>query len=62
MVEVNPSCIVPSLCVKAAEMIKPESHLEVRHRDVGDKYAGKGLLQIHLWCSDDLQRLWDRIE
>ena len=24
--------------------------------------AGKGLLQIHLWCSDDLQRLWDRIE
>ena len=23
---------------------------------------GKGLLQIHLWCSDDLPRLWDRIE
>ena len=44
MVEVNPSCIVPSLCVKAAEMIKPESHLEVRHRDVGDKYAGKVLV------------------
>ena len=24
--------------------------------------AGKGLLRIHLWCPDDLQRLWDRIE
>ena len=23
---------------------------------------GKGLLQIHLWCPDDLPRLWDRIE
>ena len=23
---------------------------------------GKELLQIHLWCSDDLPRLWDRIE
>ena len=23
---------------------------------------GKGLLQIHLWCPDDLSRLWDRIE
>ena len=23
---------------------------------------GKGLLRIHLWCPDDLQRLWDRIE
>ena len=23
---------------------------------------GKGLLQIHLWCSDDLPRLWVRIE
>ena len=23
---------------------------------------GKGLLRIHLWCSDDLLRLWDRIE
>ena len=23
---------------------------------------GKGLLQIHLWCHDDLPRLWDRIE
>ena len=23
---------------------------------------GKGLLQIHLWCPDDLRRLWDRIE
>ena len=23
---------------------------------------GKGLLQIHLWCSDDLPRLWNRIE
>ena len=22
----------------------------------------KGLLQIHLWCPDDLPRLWDRIE
>ena len=21
---------------------------------------GKGLLQIHLWCPDDLPRLWDR--
>ena len=24
--------------------------------------GGKGLLQIHLWCPDDLPRLWDRIE
>ena len=23
---------------------------------------GKGLLQIHMWCPDDLPRLWDRIE
>ena len=23
---------------------------------------GKGLLQIHLWCLDDLPRLWDRIK
>ena len=23
---------------------------------------GKGLLRIHLWCHDDLPRLWDRIE
>ena len=23
---------------------------------------GKGLLRIQLWCPDDLQRLWDRIE
>ena len=23
---------------------------------------GKGLLQIHLWCPDNLPRLWDRIE
>ena len=23
---------------------------------------GKGLLRIHLWCPDDLLRLWDRIE
>ena len=23
---------------------------------------GKGLLQIHLWCPDDLPRLWDKIE
>ena len=23
---------------------------------------GKGLLQIHLWCPNDLPRLWDRIE
>ena len=23
---------------------------------------GKGLLQIHLWCPDDLPRLWDRTE
>ena len=23
---------------------------------------GEGLLQIHLWCPDDLPRLWDRIE
>ena len=23
---------------------------------------GKGLLPIHLWCPDDLPRLWDRIE
>ena len=23
---------------------------------------GKGLFQIHLWCPDDLPRLWDRIE
>ena len=23
---------------------------------------GKGLLQIHLWCPDDLQRLWDRLD
>ena len=23
---------------------------------------GKGLLQIHLWCPDDLPRLWDRLE
>ena len=22
---------------------------------------GKGLLQTHLWCPDDLPRLWDRI-
>ena len=23
---------------------------------------GKGLLRIHLWCPNDLPRLWDRIE
>ena len=23
---------------------------------------GKGLLRIHLWCPNDLARLWDRIE
>ena len=23
---------------------------------------GKGSLRIHLWCPDDLPRLWDRIE
>ena len=23
---------------------------------------GKGLLRIHLWCPDDLPRLWDRID
>ena len=23
---------------------------------------GKGMLRIHLWCPDDLPRLWDRIE
>ena len=23
---------------------------------------GNGLLRIHLWCLDDLLRLWDRIE
>ena len=23
---------------------------------------GKGLLQIHLWCPDNLPRLWDTIE
>ena len=23
---------------------------------------GKGLLQSHLWCTDELPRLWDRIE
>ena len=23
---------------------------------------GKGLLQIHLWCPDDLPKLWDRTE
>ena len=23
---------------------------------------GKGLLQIHLWCPDDLPRLWDIIK
>ena len=23
---------------------------------------GKGLLRIHLWCPDDIPRLWDRIE
>ena len=22
----------------------------------------KGLLRIHLWCPDDLPRLWDKIE
>ena len=23
---------------------------------------GKGLLRLHLWCLDDLPRLWDKIE
>ena len=23
---------------------------------------GKGLLRFHLWCPDDLPRLWDKIE
>ena len=23
---------------------------------------GMGLLRIHLWCPDDLPRLWDRID
>ena len=23
---------------------------------------GNGLLRIHLWCPDDLPRLWDKIE
>ena len=23
---------------------------------------GRGLLRIHLWCPDDLPRVWDRIE
>ena len=25
-------------------------------------YSGKGLLQGHPWCPDDLPRLWDRLE
>ena len=29
---------------------------------LGAGQDGKGLLQIHLWCPDDLPRLWDRIE
>ena len=24
--------------------------------------VGGGLLRIHLWCPDDLPRLWDRID
>ena len=24
--------------------------------------GGKGLLQIHLWCPEDLSRLWNKIE
>ena len=28
----------------------------------GPAQDGKGLLQIHLWCPDDLPMLWDRIE
>ena len=24
--------------------------------------GGEGLLPTHLWCLDDLSRLWDRIE
>ena len=26
------------------------------------RQGGKGLLQIHLWCPDDLPRLWDKTE
>ena len=29
---------------------------------LGAGQDGKGLLQIHLWCPDDLPRLWDRME
>ena len=24
--------------------------------------GGKGMLRSHLWCPDDLPRVWDRIE
>ena len=33
-----------------------------RQLKTGPGQDGKGLLRIHLWCPDDLPRLWDRIE
>ena len=30
-------------------------------RAAENKTSGKGLLRTHLWCPDDLPRLWDRI-
>ena len=31
-------------------------------RSTENRTSGKGLLRIHLWCPDDLLRLWDTIE
>ena len=40
----------------------PEWTLLVQLGQLKTGQDGKGLLRIHLWCPDDLPRLWDRIE
>ena len=39
-----------------------EWHLPAQLGQLKTGQDGKRLLQIHLWCPDDLPRLWDRIE
>ena len=41
---------------------RQEWTLPAQLRQLKTGHDGKGLLQIHLWCPDDLPRLWDRIE
>ena len=48
--------------VKSISKSGQEWTLSAQLRQVKTGQDGKGLLRIHLWCSDDLPRLWDRIE